>query len=156
MKLPEPYLERLLHIWPVARLVTLGEGGRPHAVPIVFVWHDGAVWSPIDAKPKGERELQRVRNLRRDPRTIVLLDRYEADWTQLWWIRLEGSGELLSVPRPERDATLGAPAAMLRAKYPQYGRIPLFRNEPSLLRLRIERRTSWCASETVLAELRQL
>jgi PPOX class probable F420-dependent enzyme len=156
MKLPEPYLERLLQIWPVASLVTVGEGGHPHAVPIVFVWYEGAVWSPIDAKPKREGELQRVRNLRRDPRTTLLLDRYDADWRQLWWIRLEGSGELLSAPGPDCDATHGAPATLLRAKYPQYGRLSLFRDEPRLLRVRIHRRTSWCASETVLAELRQL
>lgn len=52
VRLPEAEIERLLATWPVARLATVGPDGRPHLVPIVFARHAGALWSPIDGKPK--------------------------------------------------------------------------------------------------------
>lgn len=154
MKLPEDCVEALLRRWPVARLATLDEG-RVHLVPIVFAWWEGALWSPIDGKPKRGGELQRVRNVRREPRVTVLLDRYDADWSRLWWLRLEGRAEVVTTEAPEHDPRFAEPAARLRAKYPQYRSTPLFRGDPTLLRVHVERRVTWCASEAVIAELRE-
>ena len=56
MELPDDALERVLDVWPVARLATAGPDG-PHQVPVVFARAGGALWSPIDAKPKREGEL---------------------------------------------------------------------------------------------------
>jgi PPOX class probable F420-dependent enzyme len=152
--LPEPLVERLLETWPVARFATRRPDGAPHLVPIVFAQHAGALWTPIDAKPKRSGELARVRNLRADPRVAVLLDRYAADWSRLWWIRLEGRAALRALgPDAPDDAPEPGAAGALRAKYPQYRETPLFRGEPVLIRIEVERLASWCAGEAAIAEL---
>lgn len=154
MELPEAVVERLLATWPVARLATVSADGRPHLVPIVFAWHEDALWSPVDAKPKRASALARIANLRRDPRASVLLDHYDADWTRLWWIRLDVRGTVLERQDPHADPAFRAAADALRAKYPQYATTPLFRDLPTLLRLEVERRATWCASSEVREELR--
>jgi PPOX class probable F420-dependent enzyme len=135
MWLPDAERERLLDSWPVARLATLAKDGRPHLVPIVFARAGGALWSPIDGKPKAPGVLARVRNALRDPRVALLLDHYDADWQQLWWIRLDGRASLCGA-----DARA---EAALRAKYPQYREVPLFGGEPLLLRIDPERILTW-------------
>lgn len=156
--LPDPLLERLLARWPVARLATVAADGRPHVVPVVFAWCEGALWSPIDAKPKRGGPLARERHLAREPRAALLLDRYDADWDALWWIRIDGRAELRPVPA---DAGAGSPearaTAALRAKYPQYRRVALFATPEAarLVRLVPERTASWYASDRVLAALRE-
>ena len=137
-------VERLLARWPVARLATLGPDGAPALVPVVFAASGGRLWLPVDGKPKRGGELARVANVRRDPRVALLLDRYEADWSALWWVRIDGAGEIV--------AGAGAPgvadaAAALREKYPQYAETPLFRDaEPTLLAVEPRRITSWAAT----------
>jgi len=138
MRLPDAERERLLDGWPVARLATLAEDGRPHLVPIVFARAGGALWSPIDGKPKIPGTPARVRNIERDPRVALLLDHYDADWQQLWWIRVEGRASLC-------DTDTEAEAA-LRSKYPQYHEVPLFAGEPLLLRIDPERVLTWTSS----------
>jgi PPOX class probable F420-dependent enzyme len=146
--LPEPVVERLLATWPVARLATLTAEGGPHLVPVVFARHGGALWTPLDGKPKRRadpRSLSRVRHLARDPRASLLLDHYEDAWRRLWWIRIDGRGALVT-------ATDGAIEA-LRAKYPQYAEVPLFGAGGDggagglLIRLDPERVTSWYGGE---------
>jgi PPOX class probable F420-dependent enzyme len=138
MPLADAELARLLDRWPVARLATIAAGGRPHLVPIVFARTGGVLWSPIDGKPKSAAKLARVRDIERDPRVTVLLDRYDDDWSRLWWIRVAGGASLVA-----GDA--GAEAA-LRAKYPQYATTPLFRAAPLLLRIAVETTISWTAT----------
>lgn len=145
MELPAASIERRLDTWPVARLATLGPGGAPQQVPIVFARHAGRLWSPIDAKPKRAGELGRVRNVRRDPRVSLLLDHYDADWTRLWWIRLEARAELVEAASLGTGAELEPVARALRAKYPQYADTPLFRGPPLLLRFEVQAVRSWAA-----------
>ncbi len=140
MQLEAESIDALLSRWPVARLVTLGADGRPAPVPIVFARAGAALFSPIDGKPKGSAELARERNLRADPRVAVLLDHYDEDWERLWWLRVDGRAAL--VPASAHAHALDA----LRAKYPQYARVPLSSGEPRLLRISIERVSSWRAS----------
>lgn len=140
MELEAESIDALLARWPIARLVTLGAGGRPEPVPIVFVHGAGTLFTPIDGKPKRGGALARERNVRADPRVAVLLDHYDADWERLWWLRIEGRAEVVPAK------AWPAPVAALRAKYPQYAQVPLFRGEPRLLRIEIERTTSWRAS----------
>jgi PPOX class probable F420-dependent enzyme len=147
--LPESAREILLRRSPVARLATLGPGGAPRLVPIVFVWHAGRLHSPVDGKPKAGGELARLRDVRRDPRVCVLLDGYADDWARLWWLRLDGVAEVVSAAG-EEEAPIAAAAAALRAKYPQYRTTPLFRGEPTLLVVRVERVRSWCAGPEAL------
>ena len=144
MELPRDAVDRLLERWPVARLATLGRDGSPSLVPVVFAASGGRLWVPVDAKPKRAGELARVANVRRDPRVALLLDRYEADWSKLWWLRVDGAG---AVVEGERAPGVADAAAALRRKYPQYGETPLFRDAaPTLLAIEPRRITSWAAS----------
>lgn len=148
MEIPAATRDLLLRHWPAARLATLGPDG-PQLVPIVFAWHESRLWTPVDAKPKRQRELARVRNVRRDPRVGVLLDHYDADWSRLWWLRLEGVAALVGAPDPRLEGAAGA----LRAKYPQYDSVALFRDPPTALVVSVGRTTSWCAGPEALVHL---
>lgn len=143
MKLERAAIEQILATWPVARLATLGESGRAELVPIVFAESAGALWSPIDGKAKRGAELARVRNLRRDTRVCLLLDQYDADWSKLWWLRLDGRAEVASADSADARAAADA----LRAKYPAYasGATALFSGEPTLIRIEVEKRFGWRA-----------
>jgi PPOX class probable F420-dependent enzyme len=151
VELSRDAIERLLDTWPVARLATLRADGAAAIVPVVFVRSAGRIWLPVDDKPKraaAARELARVENIRRDPRVALLLDQYEADWSALWWLRVEGNAQVVGPGAPGFEAA----AEALRKKYPQYRRTGLFRTgaAPTLLALQPKRITSWAASSELI------
>jgi PPOX class probable F420-dependent enzyme len=124
----------------VARLATLRPDGRPHLVPVCFVLDEDIVYSAVDEKPKRSRDLQRLENIRMDPRVTLLIDHYEEDWARLWWMRLDGSAHVLDSGQ-ERDRAL----ALLAQKYDQY------RLEPPagpVVAIVVERSRAWSASPT--------
>jgi PPOX class probable F420-dependent enzyme len=132
---------------PRAVLASLRADGRAALVPIVFARAGGALWSPVDGKPKRSAALARVANVERDARVAFLLDRYASDWSRLWWLRIEGRA------RVERESgALAAGEAALRAKYPQYAATPLHAGAPLLLRIEVERTESWAASAAAVCE----
>jgi PPOX class probable F420-dependent enzyme len=99
----------------VGRLATVRASRVPHLVVITFALADDVLVTAVDAKPKSTTDLQRLRNLRANPSFSLLVDHYDDDWTQLWWVRLDGSAEV--VEDEPRRTTLVEP---LVAKYPQY------------------------------------
>ena len=101
---------------PVARLATIDPDGRPNVVPFCFALAGDTLYTTVDAKPKRTARLRRLANLERDPRATVLVDHYEHDWERLWWVRIRGTGAVVTDPDERRRAL-----AALRAKYPQYG-----------------------------------
>jgi PPOX class probable F420-dependent enzyme len=103
----------------VARLATTDPDGHPHLVPIVFVLLGDTLYTAVDEKPKRSRTLRRIENARERPEVTVLVDHYEDDWTQLWWVRLRGRSRVLD----EGDEAARALAA-LTAKYEQYRETP--------------------------------
>lgn len=97
----------------VARLATIRPDGSPRLVPMTFVVMDGLICSAVDTvKPKWSTRLARLDDIGRDPRVGVLLDRYDEDWTQLWWVRVDGTATITD-DHP-------AAATALRVKYPGY------------------------------------
>jgi PPOX class probable F420-dependent enzyme len=144
--MPPESEESALERWPVARLATLRADGRPHLVPVVFARAAGRIWSPVDGKPKRAPggELARVRNVRLDPRVALLLDAYRADWTRLWWLRIDGEAEVVDAGGAGAGADVAAALAALRAKYPQYEHVPVLAGRPTLLAVREHGRASWC------------
>lgn len=127
----------------VAHLATSDQYARPHAVPIVFVWHDGILYTPLDRKPKRDDDwhaLRRVRNIETNGRAAIVVDRYDEDWSRLLWVLLEGVATILESGE-ERDAA----ATLLREKYRQYETLSL-EGRP-IVRVEIERATDW-SSET--------
>jgi PPOX class probable F420-dependent enzyme len=101
---------------PVARLATIRPDGTPRLVPITFAVVDGLVCSVVDeVKPKRSTRLARLADVERDPRAAVLVDHYASDWTELWWVRIDGTAAVHS------DGALWERALeALRAKYSQY------------------------------------
>ena len=87
----------------------------------------------------------RVANLRAEPRATLLLDRWDEDWSRLWWIRLEAMGRVVRPESADRDAAFRAAEEALRAKYPQYAEWPLLRPPPTLLAFDELEIRSWCA-----------
>jgi PPOX class probable F420-dependent enzyme len=147
-------IEHLLDTWPVARLATTKPGGPPHQVPVVFVYHAGQLWSPVDIKPKRKSELVRVQNALANPAGSLLLDHYSDDWSQLWWLRVEVEIRVIRLrdTHPEklyRDLT-GAVEA-LRLKYPQYHGTAVLRDPPTLLAMRPLRFSSWSGAPLKMA-----
>jgi PPOX class probable F420-dependent enzyme len=104
----------------VARLATVRPDGVPHVVPVTFaLLDDDRVVTAVDAKPKTTQRLQRLTNVEADPRVSLLVDRYDEDWQQLWWVRLDGTARVVR-DEPER----GAMVEPLVAKYEQYADAP--------------------------------
>lgn len=149
MEIPAAAAEALLERWPVARLA-LPTDGAPHVVPIVFARLGATLWSPIDGKPKREGELARVRLARGRPRASLLLDHYDADWTRLWWLRVEGRARVVAPPGGEADPEVAAVRAALLAKYPQYASTPVLRPPATLLAIDPLRVRGWCAGPAAL------
>jgi PPOX class probable F420-dependent enzyme len=109
---------------PVAVLATVGANGAPHVVPVVFavrvVGDQTTVYTAVDAKPKSTQRLRRLANIAANPRVSLLVDHYDADWTQLWWIRADG---VAAVHDSGEQMAIGY--AALRQQYPQYERVAL-------------------------------
>jgi PPOX class probable F420-dependent enzyme len=125
----------------VARFATLDAQGRPHIVPICFAYVGSVLYTAIDKKPKrvSPERLVRVRNLSAEPHVALLLDEYEEDWGQLWYVLLRGRAKLL--PRSAHKERVSA-LRNLRAKYPQYARGMLTDDAP-IVRISLKRATSW-------------
>jgi PPOX class probable F420-dependent enzyme len=100
----------------VARLATADDHGRPHLVPIVFALRADVIYSAIDNKPKSSDRLRRLDNITRNPRVCALVDRYDEQWTALWWARADGDARIMSTEDEEANAALSA----LTIRYDQY------------------------------------
>jgi PPOX class probable F420-dependent enzyme len=122
----------------VARLGTVGAGGRPHLVPIVFVLAGETVYSVVDDKPKRTTELQRLKNVRSNPSVSILVDHYDDDWSELWWVRADGSARVLAASEPEASTAVG----LLAERYPQQ------RPTGAVLAVDVERWTQWSARDS--------
>jgi PPOX class probable F420-dependent enzyme len=120
MRLSAPTMRRLVASARSARVATIDPDGRPNLVPIVFVLEGDTLYSSVDAKPKESPQLRRLANVRDRPEGIaVLIDHYEEDWPELWWVRLRGRARVLT-DGPERDRAL----ELLVEKYARYRDMP--------------------------------
>ncbi|PJE08658.1 TIGR03668 family PPOX class F420-dependent oxidoreductase [Mycobacterium sp.] len=105
---------------PVARLATVAPDGTPHLVPVVFAVDGDVIYTGVDAKPKKTRRLRRLANIEHNPAVSLLVDHYAPDWSQLWWVRVDGTATVAT----EGDAVRTG-YRLLLAKYPQYQSVPL-------------------------------
>jgi PPOX class probable F420-dependent enzyme len=79
----------------VARLATADGLGRPHLVPVTFDVDGDTVAFAIDHKPKRTTNLRRLRNIAANDRVCLLVDHYDDDWSQLWWVRADGRARIV-------------------------------------------------------------
>jgi len=101
----------------VAVLGTVSPSGAPHLVPVTFVVDGDTVWTAVDDKPKrAGQPLRRHVNIRADPRVSLLVQHWDEDWTDLWWVRADGVAAIT-------DRVTDRVADLLRRKYRQYERV---------------------------------
>jgi len=127
----------------VGRLATVRPDGSPHAVPFVFaIARDGdelvAFWA-VDDKPKRQRAIQRLENIGSNPSVEFVVDSYEENWADLWWVRVTGRARVVSSSE-ERTRALAA----LTHKYPQYNTTP---PTGAVIAIEVDRVTGWSAAE---------
>ena len=109
-------LRRRVATAPVARLATLRRDGTARLVPVTFALLDDLLCFAVDEiKPKRDARLARLADIARDPRVTLLVDHYDADWSALWWVRVDGRATV-HPDGPLRERALAA----LAAKYPPY------------------------------------
>lgn len=123
-------------------LSTASADADPHLQPVVFAVVDEAVYIAIDEKPKTTLKLLRLTNIESNPRFALLVDRYDDEWTRLWWLLLRGSAEALW-PSQWDSSEARAAIAALRDKYPQYEAMGL--EDRPILKLTPQRITRWSA-----------
>jgi len=121
----------------VGHLATVRPDGGPHVVVCCFAVQGDRLWTAVDAKRKTTTRLQRLDNVRAHPRASLLVDHYEEDWDELWWVRADGAAAVL-VEGAEHEAALAA----LAAKYPQYARSP---PRGAVIAVAVERWVGWSA-----------
>ena len=112
-------------------------------MPIVFVWREEIVYTPLDRKPKRDDDwhaLRRVRNIETNGRVAIVVDRYDEDWSKLAWVLIEGIATILETG-DERDSA----AKLLTEKYAQYETLSL-EGRP-IVRVEIERASEWSSGK---------
>ena len=124
----------------VARLATLAADGVPHLVPVTLALvAEGdvdVVYSAVDHKPKSSRRLRRIANVEATGVATLLVDRYDEDWSQLWWVRADGAARVVSGD----EAARGVDALVHR--YPQYDE---HRPEGPVIAVHVTRWSGWSA-----------
>lgn len=135
----------------VARLATVDAEGCPLVLPICYVLDGESLYSPTDAKPKRVpvQRLKRLRNIHENPHVALVIDEYSEDWTQLAYVILHGTAEILTHGLEFEHAIGG-----LREKYPQYRSMPIQDNP--MIAVRLTRVLSWGAVDRVGLDRRSL
>ncbi|HYT77720.1 MAG TPA: TIGR03668 family PPOX class F420-dependent oxidoreductase [Actinomycetota bacterium] len=122
----------------VGHLATADLGSLPHVVPVVFAVAGETIYWAVDQKPKGTRDLKRLRNIEANPNVQLVADHYEEDWSRLWWVRITGHSRTVE-DEDEVDRALDA----LAQKFPQYRADP---PEGPVVAIDIARVTAWESS----------
>jgi PPOX class probable F420-dependent enzyme len=100
-------------------LATIRPDGRPHLVVITFAVAGSLVVTAIDDKPKTTQRLQRLANIEANPAVSFLVDHYDDDWEELWWVRVDGLASI-HLDGETREMAIEA----LRVEYRQYRERP--------------------------------
>ena len=125
----------------MARLATVDAKGRPHLVPVCFAYDGKIFYTAVDQKPKRvpPERLVRVRNILAVPSVALLIDKYDEDWSQLWYILIRGTARL--IPKAARQEHASA-IRKLKAKYGQYAQGMLADDAP-VIRITPQRIIPW-------------
>ena len=122
---------------PVAQLATAGADGVPHLVPVVFAVNNDVIYTAVDAKRKSTKRLRRMVNIEANPAVSLIVDHYDDDWSQLWWVRADGTAQI-----HYSGDEMAAGYFALRRKYVQYQRIAL---DGPVITVNVQRWSGWQA-----------
>ena len=119
------------------RVATSGKDGRPHVVPLWFVWDSGALWLTSLVRS------QRWTDLMRDPRVAVVVDA-GVGYFELRGVELSGEVDPVGdVPRTDtRDPLLDKVEQLFAEKYTGGIKVPPD-GRHAWLRLTPEKLVSW-------------
>ena len=118
----------------VLRLGTADGAGRPHLVPATFALVDDVVVIAVDHKPKRHTNLKRLRNIEENPAVTLLVDHFEDDWGQLWWVRADGEAVVI-----ENELAYELVASLVD-KYDQYRE---HRPAGPVIKIQVNRWSGW-------------
>ena len=126
----------------VGRLATADSAGRPHVIPVCFVYDSQVIYIVLDRKPKSVQltRLRRVRNILDNPQAALVVDHWDEDWNALRYVLVSCSAVLLDGPGEEEARAV----SMLRDKYRQYREMDLDGNP--VIKLTPLRFTAWSFS----------
>jgi coenzyme F420-0:L-glutamate ligase/coenzyme F420-1:gamma-L-glutamate ligase len=118
----EGWARELLIQSRLGHLATSTKHGKPHVVPICYVLDGASLYTPIDEKPKRRKppQLRRVLNIAENPNVCLVVDHYEEDWSELKYVIVRGSAEIIHGGEAHERAVM-----LLREKYKQYHRMKL-------------------------------
>ena len=113
----EKWARELLLESRLAHLATSTKHGKPHVVPICYVYDGTSIYSSIDEKPKSTspNRLRRVLNIVANPHVSFVVDRYVEDWNELRYVIMRGFAEIIREGEEHKLAV-----SLLREKYCQY------------------------------------
>jgi PPOX class probable F420-dependent enzyme len=121
----DTYLKTIIDKATVARLATVDSECKPHLIPVVFVFDNNYYFIPIDEKTKRSRpeNLKRVKNIQQNPKVALLIDEYNEDWRQLYFIMIQGKASIIGGKELEERVLLEKAHKLLADKYVQYQEI---------------------------------
>ncbi|MGH4029838.1 TIGR03668 family PPOX class F420-dependent oxidoreductase [Actinomycetota bacterium Odt1-20B] len=139
MRLELPEAKRRFTSARVLRLASTDAADQPHLVPATFAVRGDTVVIAVDHKPKNTFALKRLGNIAANPRVSVLVDQYDDEWEQLWWVRADGTGRVLTADEDRRE-----PVLWLCDKYRQYRERP---PEGPVISIDVQRWVGWAFAE---------
>jgi PPOX class probable F420-dependent enzyme len=127
----------------LGHLATSTKRGQPHVVPICYVLDGVTIYTPIDEKPKRRKptQLRRVLNIAENPNVCLVVDHYEEDWSELKYVIVRGSAEVIHGGRTHERAVM-----LLREKYKQYRQMKL--EDRPLIKIKPISLVAWSAAGT--------
>jgi coenzyme F420-0:L-glutamate ligase / coenzyme F420-1:gamma-L-glutamate ligase len=130
---------RFLAAQRVGHLATADAAGRPHVVPVCYVFDGARFYFALDEKPKrvADARLRRVRNLVERHEASLVVDYYDEDWSRLVYVLIHARAEFLQPGSPGHANAV----ALLRARYPQYQTMAL--ESRPIIALAPDHVTSW-------------
>lgn len=137
MKLPENECRARFQGARVLRLATADAQAQPHLVAATFAVVDNAVAIAIDHKPKRSTNLKRLRNITENPKVSLLVDHYDDDWANLWWVRADGLARVV-------DA--GDAAEHVSALVDKYSQYREHRPVGDVIMITVKRWSGWSAA----------
>jgi coenzyme F420-0:L-glutamate ligase/coenzyme F420-1:gamma-L-glutamate ligase len=118
----ETWARELLIESRLAHLSTSTSNGKPHVVPICYVYDGTSIYSSIDEKTKRGKpsQLRRIMNIAENPNVCLVVDHYEEDWGNLRYVIVHGFATIVQEGK-EHDRAV----QLLRKKYSQYNEMKL-------------------------------
>src|SRR5260221_6805125 len=124
----------------VARLATADKTGQPHVIPFCYAFDGKHFYFVVDEKPKRQtgKPLKRIRNMLENPQVSLVIDDYNDDWTQLAYVLVTGSAQLVA-----DESEYNVALTLLRERYPQYRVMPLSFLHNTMVRIEPQKVLAW-------------